>query len=135
MTVRLLAPLSLVEWEGPTLSKEFLSKRHDTAIRIPVTLTPPEGATWTLEDPGTTATFIARVRDATTPKVQGEMVITGPWTAYYEPVPLDVDTIALFDVEIEVFPGGGTKKITFPTDDPGTANALTWRVGTDLNNT
>jgi hypothetical protein len=116
-------------------SKEYLSKRHDTAIRIPVTLTPPANATWHLQTPGTTATFIARVRDATTPKVQGEMVITGEWTAYYEPTSTDVDTIGLFDVEVEVFPSGGPKKITFPTDDPGTANALTWRIGTDLNNT
>lgn len=114
-------------------SKVFRSKRHDTGSRPVVDLDPPAGVSWDLQTDGVTIKFIARLRDAPAPKMNAAPVVTGPWQVRFDPEPEDVDTIGSYDVEVEVTPADG-KKVTFPTDDPGEANALVWRIGTDLDN-
>jgi hypothetical protein len=111
----------------------FRTKRHDTGISPELVLTPPEGVTWDLSENGLTARLIGRLNTSPTAKINAPVVVTGPWRVRYDPVPADVDTIGIYDVEVEVTRGNG-KKVTFPTADPGEAGSLTWRIGTDLDN-
>lgn len=106
----------------------FESKRHDTAIGPVLTFTPPAGLDWDLTDDGITALFIARLPDATLPKISKPAVITGPWQIRYDPEPEDVDTIGTYDVEVEIH-RADTKQVTLPTK-----GFLSWVIGTDLNN-
>lgn len=117
---------------SPAPVRLFKSKRHDTLSSPALTLTPPTGTTWNLQEAGVTAKLIARLAGQPTPKINGSCVVTGPWTVRYDPTATDVNTIGLYDVEIEVTRANG-KKLTFPTDDPGEPEALQWRIGTDLN--
>lgn len=112
-------------------SKLFRSKRNDTGSRPVVDITPPVGATWTLQTASVSIKFIARLRDAPSPKMNAAPIVTGPWQIRYDPTASDVNTIGEYDVEIEVTPPDG-KKVTFPTDDPGDPASLVWRIGTDL---
>lgn len=115
-------------------SKLFKSKRHDTGSRPVLDLTPPDGVTWDLETVGVTVKFIARLPGDPTPKMDAAPVVTGPWQVRFDPDPEDVDTIGLYDVEVEATPTDG-KKITFPTDDPADAAAtgrLFWQINSDL---
>jgi hypothetical protein len=115
-------------------SQTFVSKRHDTGSRPVLDLTPPAGVTWTMQDAGVTAKFIARLPSGTTPKMDAPPVVTGPWQVRYDPTDTDVDTIGVYDCEVEVTPPDG-KKVTFPTDDPADANAagrLYWQINSDL---
>lgn len=117
-------------------SQTFKSKRNDTGSRPVVDLTPPAGVTWTLQTAGVTIKFIARLPDAVTPKMDGAPVVTGPWQIRYDPTATDVNTIGLYDCEVEVTPTDG-KKVTFPTDDPADASAtgrLYWKISSDLDN-
>lgn len=119
-----------MEWELVALpSAVFKSKRHDTGVSPELTLSPPGGVTWNLQEAGITVTFIARLPTSQTPKIEAPAVVTGPWTIRYDPIATDVDTIGAYDVEVEVERSNG-KKVTFPTE-----NFLSWVIGVDLNNT
>lgn len=110
-------------------SQVFESKRHDTAVSPRVTFTPPADAVnWDLQEVGLVATFIARSPEEAAPKFTGACVVLGPWEVRYDPTPTDVDTIGVFDVEIEVVRPDG-KKVTLPTK-----GFLSWVIGPDLNN-
>lgn len=111
-----------------TLPSVFKSKRHDTGMSLPLTLTAPTGVTWTLEEAGITVNFIARLPGELAPKVKAAAVVTGPWTVRYDPVALDVDAIGTYDVEVEVIRSNG-KKVTFPTE-----GFLSWVIEADLDN-
>jgi hypothetical protein len=106
----------------------FTSKRHDTAISLPITLTPPAGVTWNLQSAGTVVRVITRLPGAPNHKVRSPAVVTGTWTLRYDPAPEDVDTIGAFDVEVEVTLSN-SKKVTFPTE-----GYLSWVIGSDLDN-
>lgn len=115
------------------ISQVFRSKRHDTGISPQLTFTPPLGTTWDLTESGIAVRFIARTSNSPNPKVNSPAVVVGPWTVRYDPVTADVDSIGVFDVEVQVTRGNG-KTVTFPTVDPGEPGSLTWRIGTDLDN-
>jgi hypothetical protein len=106
----------------------FKSKRHDTAISLPITLTPPEGVTWNLQTAGITVRVITRLPDEPVHKVRATATVTGLWSLRYDPAPEDVDTIGTFDVEVEVTLAN-SKKVTFPTE-----GFLSWTIGSDLDN-
>lgn len=108
-------------------SQVFQSKRHDTATSPQPTFTPPAGLDWDLTEAGLTATFIARLPDSATPKIEAAAAVVGPWTVRYDPVPADVDTIGAYDVEVEIVRANG-KKLTLPT-----VGWLSWVIGPDLN--
>lgn len=112
----------------PLPSAVFKSKRNDTAISLPLSLTPPEGVTWDLQDPGIIVRLITRLPGDLTHKVRGVAVVTGPWSVRYDPEPEDVDTIGAFDVEVEATRSDG-KKVTFPTE-----GYLSWVITADLDN-
>lgn len=109
-------------------SQVFKSKRHDTAVSPQATFTPPVGLGWDLNEAGIIVTFIARLPDASVPKIKAAAVVVGPWTVRYDPIPTDVDTIGAYDVEVEVRRANG-KKLTLPTE-----NWLSWVIGPDLDN-
>lgn len=114
-------------------SQVFRSTRHDTGVSPELALTPPVGVTWDLTEPGITAKVVARLPTDPTPKINATGVVSGPWKVRYDPIPADVDTIGTYDVQVQVTRSNG-KKITFPTVDPGEPGSLTWRIGTDLDN-
>lgn len=107
-------------------SNVFKSKRHDTGISPEPIFTPPTGLAWDLSETGIAAKFIARLPNASEPKMIGSAEVTGPWSVRYDPTPTDVDTIGAFDVEVEITRANG-KKITLPTE-----GFLSWVIGTDL---
>ena len=110
-------------------SQVFKSKRHDTAIALPMTFTPPAGLNWNLQTAGVTMRFIARLPNATSPKVVStEVTATAPWACQFAPVAADVDTIGSYDVEVEVTNSSG-KKLTLPTE-----GWLSWVINPDLDN-
>lgn len=118
------------------MPQQFESKRHDTGSRPVIDLTPPAGVTWDLNTAGVTVKFIARLPSASTPKMSSAPEITGAWQVRYDPSPTDVDTIGLYDCEVEVTSPDGLK-ITFPTDDPADPAAtgrLYWKINSDLDN-
>lgn len=117
-----------------TTSQVFRSIRHDTGSSPKLTLTPPEGATWNLQEVGVTVKLTARLAGDPTPKIDAAAQVTGPWEVTYNPVAADVNTIGTYDVQVTVTRSNG-KPLTFPTADPGEPGSLTWRIGTDLDNT
>ncbi len=118
-------------------SQTFRSVRHDTGSSPIATFTPPEGTEWDLTEPGIVARLVARLPGAATPKINGLAVVVGPWSVRYDPAPDDVNTIGVYDVQVEVTRADG-KKITLPTADPAdpteTDRRLYWRIVTDLDN-
>lgn len=109
-------------------SSVFYSKRHDTGTSPVCDFTPPAGTTWDLNEAGITAKFIARLPDATVPKMNGAAVVTGPWQVTYDPTSMDVDTIGAYDVEVQITRSNG-KTLTFPTQ-----GYLSWVITPDLDN-
>jgi hypothetical protein len=116
--------------ERPLPSQTFTSKRHDTAISLPLTFTPPPGLNWNLQSAGTTVKFIARLpqQGVTTPKIDKAAVVTGEWSVRFDPAAADVNEIGAYDVEVEVIRSDG-RKVTLPT-----VGFLKWTIGPDLNN-
>lgn len=106
----------------------FYSKRHDTAVSPQVAFTPPQGASWDLNETGLSVRLIARLPTARAPKIQAPAVVVGAWAVRYDPQPEDVDTIGAYDVEIEVTRANG-KKVSIPT-----VGFLNWVITSDLDN-
>lgn len=96
-------------------SPVFKIKRHDTGVSPVMTFTPPAGTTWDLSEAGIAVKFIARLPTANAPKINAAAVVTGPWTVRYDPLPVDVNEIGAYDVEVEIV-RSNTKKITLPTE-------------------
>lgn len=105
----------------------FKSKRHDDGVSPEITVTPPPGLTFTLQEPGMTVFLIARLPAAPAYKMRGQAVVTGPWTVRYDPSPTDVDTIGTYDVEVSAVRSNG-RQITFPTEKE---KNLKWIIDSD----
>jgi hypothetical protein len=108
----------------------FKSKRHDDGVSPEITVTPPAGLGFNLQEAGMTVFLIARLPDAPAHKMRGQAVVVGPWTIRYDPTKADVDTIGTYDVEVSAVRSNG-KQITFPTEK---ANNLKWVIDSDADN-